>query len=86
MARPATVMASTSENGSPSITTRSLKVPGSDSSALHTRWWGRPSWSATPRHFTPVGKAAPPRPDRPEAVTSAMTWSDPIASAASRAW
>jgi hypothetical protein len=34
---PAIVIASISANGSSSISTRSLKVPGSLSSALHTR-------------------------------------------------
>ena len=37
VAYPATVIASTTANGSSSISTRSLKVPGSDSSALQTR-------------------------------------------------
>ena len=37
VAYPQIVIASMSANGSSSISTRSLNVPGSDSSALHTR-------------------------------------------------
>ncbi len=37
VANPAIVSASITENGSFSITTRSLNVPGSDSSALQTK-------------------------------------------------
>ncbi len=36
VAYPAIVIASTRANGSSSMSTRSLNVPGSDSSALHT--------------------------------------------------
>ena len=36
-AKAAIAIPSTTANGSPSIKTRSLNVPGSDSSALHTR-------------------------------------------------
>ena len=72
-------------NGSCSITTRSLKVPGSDSSQLATTCLGRPVSAATARHLTPVGKAAPPRPDRPESATAASTASGPISTARARA-
>ena len=72
------VRVSMTANGSFSITTRSLKVPGSDSSQFATTCLGRPCWSATARHLIPVGKAAPPRPDRPESVTASMTASGPI--------
>ena len=42
VAKAAIVIDSIRANGSPSIRTRSLNVPGSDSSALHTRWcWPR---------------------------------------------
>jgi hypothetical protein len=37
VAIPAIVVASITANGSPSMSTRSLKVPGSDSSALRTK-------------------------------------------------
>ncbi len=70
-------MASTTENGSCSMSTRSLNVPGSLSSAFTTRWWGRPAWRATASHLRPVGKAAPPRPTSPDASTSATTASGP---------
>ena len=69
-------------NGSFSITTRSLKVPGSDSSQLATTCFGRPCSAATARHLIPVGKAAPPRPDRPESATAVHTASGPISMAA----
>ena len=41
---------------------RSLKVPGSDSSALQIVYCGCGSWPATISHFWPVGKPAPPMP------------------------
>ena len=63
------------------MTMRSLKVPGSDSSQLATTCLGRPVSAATARHFTPVGKAAPPRPDSPEAATASRTASAPISPA-----
>src|ERR1700752_1469035 len=52
---------------------RSLNVPGSDSSALHITYLGKPSAFAAPSHLIPVGNAAPPRPTRPEALISATT-------------
>jgi hypothetical protein len=57
---------------------RSLKVPGSDSSALTTMYLGKTSFG-TKDHFIPVGKPAPPRPRRPEAFTSSMTCSGVMA-------
>ena len=57
--------------------TRSLKVPGSDSSALQIRKWGRTGWRATASHFRPVGNAAPPRPMSLASLTSRMTPSGP---------
>ena len=81
MAKAAIVIDSITANGSPSISTRSLNVPGSDSSALQTRWWGRTGWRATASHLRPVGNAAPPRPTSPESVTSRITAAGPIANA-----
>src|SRR3990172_1050720 len=52
---------------------RSLNVPGSDSSALQMTYFSIPGALAAPSHLTPVGKAAPPRPTRPEALISATT-------------
>ena len=75
------VMVSITANGSCSITMRSLNVPGSDSSQLATTCLGRPASAATARHLTPVGKAAPPRPDSPEAATASRIASAPISPA-----
>ena len=47
------------------MSTRSLNVPGSLSSALATRKWGNDRCAATACHLRPVGNAAPPRPTRP---------------------
>src|ERR671919_761179 len=46
------------------ITSRSLKAPGSDSSALITRYVGLPVPLARSEALRPVGKPAPPRPRR----------------------
>src|SRR5919107_1215310 len=47
----------------------SLQVPGSDSSALTTRYRGPPSGFGRKPHFIPHGNPAPPRPRRPESLT-----------------
>src|SRR5699024_1349792 len=57
---------------------RSLKVPGSDSSALHTKYLGTPSGFAKKLHFKPVGNPAPPRPLRPDVLTCSTTSSQLI--------
>ena len=59
---------------------RSLQVPGSNSSALITRKDGRPSDTfGMNDHFIPVGNPAPPRPRRPDAFISSMIASRPRA-------
>src|SRR5680860_426924 len=62
-----------SECGVHRINSRSLNVPGSDSSALQSRKWGLPEFIGMNDHFTPVGNPAPPRPRRPEFLTTLMT-------------
>jgi hypothetical protein len=49
---------------------RSAKVPLSPSSALQTMYFCGPGVLATVFHLIPAGNPAPPRPRRPEAVTS----------------
>src|SRR3989442_1553489 len=75
--------ASRSRCGSPSIRWRSLKMPGSPSSPLTTRYFGAPVAARHAAHFTAVGKYAPPRPARPAARTSSMTSSGRAPSSAS---
>ena len=58
---------------------RSLHVPGSDSSALMTRKLGRPSEALGMKlHFRPLGNPAPPRPRRPLSFISWTIQSGPI--------
>src|SRR2546429_4420266 len=51
---------------------RSLKVPGSPSSELHTRNFAPGNWRGMKLHLRPVGKPAPPRPRSADFFTSAM--------------
>ena len=62
------------------ISSRSLKAPGSDSSALHTRYLSIEPLGMKAA-FLPIWKPAPPRPRRPDASISAITASGGIASA-----
>ena len=66
------------------ISGMSLQVPGSDSSALTTRYFGLGLSCGMKPHFMPVGKPAPPRPRRLEAFTASTTSSGGIASALCR--
>jgi hypothetical protein len=52
---------------------RSLKVPGSPSSVLHTRYFCPGKARGMNDHLRPVGKPAPPRPRSADFFTSAIT-------------
>ena len=69
---PPSAIPSTSRCGRSSMITRSLNVPGSLSSALHTTYFGTVSSRRTSFHLSPVGKPAPPIPRRP-ALSSTST-------------
>ncbi len=64
--------------------TRSLKVPGSPSSALQMMYFWSAFSAAQKFHFMPVGKPAPPRPLRAESLTVSTMSPREMASAALR--
>ncbi len=72
---------STSVCGEAIMSGMSLQVPGSDSSALTTRYFGFGLSFGTNDHFMPVGKPAPPRPRSCESLTAPMTSAGLIVSA-----
>ena len=63
------------------MSTWSLKVPGSLSSALQQMYFGLGDFLSTNCHFMPVGNPAPPRPRRPDCFTASITASGAIPSA-----
>ena len=74
------MMPSSSMCGLFCMISRSLKVPGSDSSALQTRYLGMSPLGRKPA-FWPIRKPAPPRPRMPELEISSITASGGISSA-----
>src|SRR5271168_975298 len=66
---PARIIPSTTRCGKCVRMKRSLNVPGSLSSALHTMNFSGPAAWRTICHFDSVGKPAPPRPRSPEAFS-----------------
>ena len=76
-AHAAMIMPSISRCGFFWISSRSLKVPGSDSSALQTRYLSIVPLGRNDA-FLPIAKPAPPRPRTPDFMSSASTSSDSI--------
>ena len=74
------MMPSISRCGFFCISSRSLKVPGSDSSALHTRYLSIVPFGMKDI-FLPMAKPAPPRPRTPDASISSSTSCGSICSA-----
>ena len=72
MARPAISMPSSTVWGSPSRMLRSMKAPGSPSSALQMRYFASPAAFLHSSHFRPVRKPAPPRPRSPDLFIVSM--------------
>ena len=68
-AHAAMIMPSISRCGFFCISSRSLKVPGSDSSALQTRYLSIVPLGRKDA-FLPIAKPAPPRPRTPDAWSS----------------
>src|ERR1700712_916722 len=81
MAYAEMITPSTRVCGEAIISGMSLQVPGSDSSALTTRYLGLGLSCGMNDHFIPVGKPAPPRPRRPESFTAVTTSAGCIRSA-----
>ena len=81
IAKELMITPSTSVCGVAIISGMSLQVPGSDSSALTTRYFGFGLSCGMKLHFMPVGKPAPPRPRRPESLTAVMMSSGAMPSA-----
>ena len=85
-AQAARATPSTTPCGSSSISVRSSWAPGSASKplAMTNRSTPRPPAERQSIHLRPVGKAPPPRPRRPESVTTRMTCSGVIVETARR--
>ena len=81
MARAPMVMPSMTRSGYSLRMSRSLKVPGSPSSALHMMYLGSRFSAAAKFHLMPVGKPAPPRPLSLESRTMSMMSTRGMASA-----
>jgi len=77
VAKAARVMPSNTVSACSVSSTRSLKVPGSPSSALQTTWRAWPAAARARAHFSPVVNPAPPRPRRREARSSRIRPSGP---------